>query len=70
MNTRKTIVVAAFLALTATRTFAVETTQPPMGTPDEMNEMGVRYATGNGVPKDYVAALAAHTLVVERVPMQ
>jgi len=57
MSTRKAILITAFLALAATRIFAADTA-PPQPTADEMNRMGILYATGNGVPKDYVAALA------------
>jgi TPR repeat protein len=62
MSTRRAIVVAAFLALTSTSIFAADVaasgTQLSEGSPEAMNRMGVLYATGTGVPKDYVAALA------------
>jgi TPR repeat protein len=62
MSTRYAVVVAAFLALASTRIFGADVdtslAQPSAGSADEMNRMGILYATGTGVPKDYVAALA------------
>jgi TPR repeat protein len=58
MSTRKAILVAAFLALVSIRTLAADAAQSPADSPEQMNRMGLLYATGTGVPKDYVAALA------------
>jgi TPR repeat protein len=69
MSTRRAIVVAAFLALTSTSIFAADVaasgTQLSEGSPEAMNRMGVLYATGTGVPKDYVAALAWYRRAAE-----
>jgi TPR repeat protein len=61
MNTRRAMVVAAFLALAATRIFAADDARP-----EAMNRMGILYSTGaGGVPKDYVAALAWYQRAAE-----
>jgi TPR repeat protein len=60
MNWR-TIVLSAFLALAAARISLADApgVAPPLeNSPDAMNRMGILYATGSGVEKDYVAALA------------
>src|ERR1700754_2146382 len=68
MSTRRAIVLAAFLALASTRIFAADAAgvaQPPEGSAEAMNRMGILYATGSGVPKDYVAALAWYQRAAE-----
>lgn len=65
MSTRKAIVVAAFLALASIRVFAADAAQSPPANPEQMNRMGLLYATGTGVPKDYVAALAWYQRAAE-----
>jgi TPR repeat protein len=68
MSTRKAIIAAAFLALAATRIFAADAAsvaQPPESRAEAMNRMGILYATGTGVPKDYVAALAWYQRAAE-----
>ena len=65
MSTRKAIVVAAFLALASIRVFAADAAQSPPANAEQMNRMGLLYATGTGVPKDYVAALAWYQRAAE-----
>lgn len=68
MSTRQAIIVAAFLALASTQIFAADGTsdaQPPQGSAEAMNRMGILYATGTRVPKDYVAALAWYQRAAE-----
>jgi len=62
MNTGRAVLVAAFLAFATTRILAADVAapvaQPAQASPEQMNRIGLLYATGTGVPKDYVAALA------------
>jgi len=59
MSRVQAIVVAALLVLAAPRIFAAEVD------PEAMNRIGVRYATGSGVPQDFVAALAWYERAAE-----
>ena len=65
MTFRRTIaltaLVAVFLAFTATRTLAADVPDSP----EAMNRIGILYATGKGVPQDYVAALAWYQRAAE-----
>jgi TPR repeat protein len=61
MSTSRAIIVAAFLALASTRILAADVAVSA----DAMNRMGILYATGAGVPKDYVAALAWYERAAE-----
>jgi uncharacterized protein len=54
MSIRRVMAVAALLALASTRVVAADGGDGP----EAMNRMGILYATGKGVPQDYVAALA------------
>jgi TPR repeat protein len=69
MSTRRAIVAAAFLALASTRLLAADVAasavQAPPATAEAMNRMGILYATGNSVAKDYVAALAWYQRAAE-----
>jgi TPR repeat protein len=62
MSIRRAFVVAALLALASTRILAADAVQ----TAEAMNRMGILYATGTGVQKDYVAALAWYQRAAER----
>jgi TPR repeat protein len=69
MSMRRATAIAALLVLAATRVLAGDV-QPDVAQASEpsaeaMNRMGIRYATGNGVPQDYVAALAWYQRAVE-----
>jgi Sel1 repeat-containing protein len=70
MSTRYAIVIAAFLALTSTHILAADAgagvAPVPEGNAEAMNRMGIRYATGSGVPQDFVAALAWYQRAAER----
>jgi hypothetical protein len=59
MSIRKAIVIAAFLALASPSVFAAADEA------EAMNRMGILYATGTGVPKDYTAALAWYRRAAE-----
>ena len=61
MRTSRAMILAAFLVLASTRSLAADVAVSP----DAMNRMGILYATGNGVPKDYVAALAWYQRAAE-----
>lgn len=61
MSRLQAIVVATFLVLASTHVFAADVA----GNAEEMNRIGVRYATGNGVPQDFVAALAWYQRAAE-----
>jgi TPR repeat protein len=65
MNTRRAIVVAAFVALASLRVLAADAVQSAPPDPELMNRMGLLYATGTGVPQDYVAALAWYQRAAE-----
>jgi TPR repeat protein len=59
MSRVRAMVVAVFLALSAPQLFAAELD------PEAMNRIGIRYATGSGVPQDFVAALAWYQRAAE-----
>lgn len=69
MSRLQAIVVATFLVLASTHVFAADVaagaTQLLPGSAEQMNRMGVRYATGSGVPQDFVAALAWYQRAAE-----
>lgn len=59
MSRVRAIVVAVFLALSAPQVFAADIDA------EAMNRIGIRYATGSGVPQDFVAALAWYQRAAE-----
>jgi len=60
MSAVRAMVVAVFLALSAPQIFAADVD------PEAMNRIGIRYATGSGVPQDFVAALGWYQRAAER----
>jgi TPR repeat protein len=64
MKTSRAIAVAALLVLASLRVFAADAAQSPAN-PEQMNRMGLLYATGTGVPQDYIAALAWYQRAAE-----
>lgn len=59
MSILRVMIVAAFLALASTHVLAAADEA------EAMNRMGILYATGTGVPKDYTAALAWYRRAAE-----
>jgi TPR repeat protein len=59
MSRVRAMVVAVLLALSAPQVFAADID------PEAMNRIGIRYATGSGVPQDFVAALAWYQRAAE-----
>lgn len=59
MKRIRAIVIAAFLALSAPHVSAADVDA------EAMNRIGIRYATGSGVPQDFVAALAWYRRAAE-----
>jgi uncharacterized protein len=68
MNAARTILFATFLGLVSTGLLAADV-QPgvaqALDRAEAMNRMGILYATGTGVPQDYVAALAWYQRAAE-----
>jgi TPR repeat protein len=64
MKTSRAIAVAALLVLASLRVFAADAAQSAAN-PEQMNRMGLLYATGTGVPQDYIAALAWYQRAAE-----
>ena len=68
MNIGRVILIATLLGLVSTGILAADVQPGVVQGPDRaeaMNRMGALYATGTGVPQDYVAALAWYQRAAE-----
>ena len=69
MNIGRAILIATLLGLLSSATVAADVQSgvaQALDRPEAMNRMGILYATGSGVPQDYVAALAWYQRAAEK----